>query len=242
MLAKSIKILVAGDSLALPRMGRDYISYKDVWPELLKNNLSNNFSEIRILNHSERARTITKLVKNFQDIVYIWEPDVLILQIGIVDCAPRLFSEKEHGFLNSGLIHWRIAKIIINLFSKYRRVIIKLRPWVRYTPLKKFKINLLLLGELLKKTNIKVIVLPIMPTFPSHAYRSPGYNESVQAYNLEWEKWCQLFSHAIIKTEEIILNENLEEMLLKDGHHLSIKGHKIFSNVIADKIIKIYEK
>ena len=239
MLGKNLRIVVAGDSLGLPRIKPTLISYKDIWPYILEGKLKERNVNSKILNHSERSRTLPKLLKNFQDIVSIWEPDILIIQIGIVDCAPRLFSEREHKFLNSGIIHWRIAKAIINFASKHRRQIITLRPWVRYTPLKKFKKSLEDLGKILSQTNYKTIVLPIFPSFPSHTYRSPGYNESVEKYNNEWKNFCEKYSHIFINLEEIINDLKLEDLLLEDGHHLSKLGHLRIATSLENKILEI---
>lgn len=236
---EELRIVVAGDSLGLPRLTQTIISYKDIWPLLLESKLRNKNINCVVLNHSERSRTLPKFLKNFQDIVTIWEPDILIIQIGIVDCAPRLFSEKENRFLNSGFIHWRIARAIINFASKHRRQIIKIRPWVRYTPLKKFKNSLEELGNILSKTNYKTIILPIMPSFPSHTYRSPGYNESVEKYNNEWKFFCEKYSHIFINLEEIIDDYKLEELLLEDGHHLSKLGHKRIASSLEKKVLEI---
>ncbi len=239
MSQEELRIVVGGDSLGLPRLKPTIISYKDIWPFLLESKLRNKNINCVVLNHSERSRTLPKFLKNFQDIVSIWEPDILIIQIGIVDCAPRLFSEREHKFLNSGFIHWRIARAIINFASKHRRQIIKLRSWVRYTPLKKFKMSLQNLGKILSNVNFKTIILPIMPSFPSHIYRSPGYNESVEKYNEEWKLFCEKYFHIFINLEDVINGFKLEDLLLEDGHHLSKLGHQRIAFALENKILEI---
>ena len=81
---KKIKILCIGDSLTLPRNG---VNYEDTWFYLIKQNFL-NFEFI-----SSFKRAITSNILNEHDSLELYSPDYAIIQLGIVDCAPRLIKE-----------------------------------------------------------------------------------------------------------------------------------------------------
>jgi len=164
-----------------------------------------------------------------------WEPEAVVVQVGIVDCAPRLFSPWQHAFLNNRWFHWRIARIIIRTASRYRRQIIAARPWVRYTSRRRFEKTLAALAG--KVEGIPhLLVLPILETFPEHEYRSPGYNRSVRAYNRLWEGWAQQVGARFIRHEELVGVRDIRELLLTDGHHLSPAGHAAVAGVVGETL------
>lgn len=100
------KFAVIGDSYALPRMytpktntidditnskGVIEITGREVYPEILKDNLDNNFKELafNFINLSSHANTSYNAF-NYKCLdLYMEQPDFLILQIGLVDCWNR---------------------------------------------------------------------------------------------------------------------------------------------------------
>lgn len=89
-----MKVVVLGDSFGLPRMYKHSneieVKYEETYPEQLRQMLSKEFLEdILLLNHSKRYKTSYDLIQDWTEVVYLNQPDYLILQIGIVDCWPR---------------------------------------------------------------------------------------------------------------------------------------------------------
>jgi lysophospholipase L1-like esterase len=230
-----LRIVAAADSLALPRPAPDNISWEQVWPTLLEERLCRAGLDSRVLNHGQRARTLPDLLATYEDVVACWNPGLVVLQIGIVDCAPRLFSRREHKFLNE-VIYWRLAKPLIRLASRNRRAIITLRPWVRYTPHHRFRKALGQLGRRVQGIADRVFVLPILPSFESHVRRSPGYNESVARYNQSWKEWCEACRCRFIPVEELLAGRDVRDLLLDDGHHLSVQGHAQCAEILGGLI------
>lgn len=231
-MCKLSRVIAAGDSLGLPRLKPAEVSWSQVWPTLLEDHLRERGLDIRVENHCRRERTLPRFLKEYDDIVTLWEPEAVVIQIGIVDCAPRLFSPLQHALLNNRWFHWRIARIIIRTASRFRRQIITIRPWVRYTPRKRFQKTLDRLEDRVKGIP-HLLILPILKTFPEHEYRSPGYNRSVDRYNAMWRDWCERVGAFWISHETVQQNDSMERLLLTDGHHLSVEGHKRIAEILA---------
>lgn len=95
-----MRILVLGDSLGLPRPHRinNYsfndrtlaVTYDQTYPaqltKLLKGKLYNDFE---VINRSKRSCTLRDIVSEFVDYFFFYEPNLIVLQIGIVDCWLR---------------------------------------------------------------------------------------------------------------------------------------------------------
>ena len=72
----------------------------DTWPEILKNKLKDKY---RLYNFPKRARTSYSLTSTdvLNESVNFVLPEILIIQIGIVDCSPRIFSNLEKRIIFS---------------------------------------------------------------------------------------------------------------------------------------------
>lgn len=85
-------LLIHGDSLALPRDG---VQYHETWPSRLRTKLD----EWTVINRARDGKTTKELISDEE-----WEnrrqldlytPRVVVLQLGIVDCAPRKVRKIE---------------------------------------------------------------------------------------------------------------------------------------------------
>jgi len=94
-----MRILVAGDSLGLPRPHRinSYspdetelaVSYENTYSSILNKELLDYYKmepNIEVINRSRRFQTIKNVTEEFADHLFFYEPDVIIMQVGIVDC------------------------------------------------------------------------------------------------------------------------------------------------------------
>lgn len=105
-----MRILVLGDSLGLPRPHRinNYspsetelaVSYNQTYPSIIQKMLIEEFYKenyFEVINRSRRFCNIKDILREFADFLFFYEPDVIILQIGIVDCW---FREKRTQIVN----------------------------------------------------------------------------------------------------------------------------------------------
>lgn len=81
------KLLIFTDSLGLPREKPEIVEYNQTWVNLLKANFE-------ILVFSFGGGTVDQM---YSQIAYLkmFNPDFVIVQSGIVDCAPRALKQYE---------------------------------------------------------------------------------------------------------------------------------------------------
>ncbi len=96
-------VTIAGDSLSLPRPWylkkfdpelNPFLAtkYFDTYPQILENILSDrlSFKKVRVNNSlAQRGFNITSLTARLPDIFSYYDPDLVIIQVGIVDCWRR---------------------------------------------------------------------------------------------------------------------------------------------------------
>ena len=121
---KKDNIVILSDSLSLPRVDIDEtILLNESYPYLLEQKIGH---DMKIINRGTRFAT-TDLLKNFQylfDNLLIYSPNTVIVQMGIVDCAPRLFSPLFRSLINK--IPNKITRDLFILpFKKNRRFFTK---------------------------------------------------------------------------------------------------------------------
>lgn len=228
-----LRIVVAGDSLAWPRLGPSPVYGTDVWPTLLESELCQAGLSVRVLNHSKQGRTLPDLVRDCASVVELWLPDWVIVQVGIVDCAPRVFDRWQRELMNMPGFPSILRRALVKFAAVNRARITRLRPHVRYTSPTAFRDAILqLAGCLTRVCGRNVIVLPILETVPTHAQRSAGYNEVVRQYNELWQLGCLQHGWRFVSHESVVRRQPLGTLLLEDGHHISAAGHATFAQLL----------
>lgn len=206
-----MKILCIGDSLGLPREG---CSVEETWPSLLRR----NYPQHTIIEEFQRERLIDNAVKNYNKKFKQYEADMIILQLGICDCAPRHINKtsivnrlirKSFSIIGLSDLYWKKVK------SRPRR------PNCVHTKPKRFT-NLyskLISGAV--TDGATVIIIEIGHGGTSVLTNSPFFNSNVDLYN------------GIIKTISKNYNEKVyivnplnevEDDLFVDGYHCNGKG------------------
>lgn len=97
-----MKIFILGDSLALPRPHRIKsfdpevdkelaVHFDETYGCLLQNELLNAYPTVRfsVTNRAQRLTTIKDIAAQFSDHLFYFQPDVIVMQVGIVDCWIR---------------------------------------------------------------------------------------------------------------------------------------------------------
>lgn len=214
------KIVILGDSLGLPR---EELSFEETYPFVLETKL---FKTFKIISKHKRANDTKRQVVGLYDDVELYKPDIVIVHLGIVDCAPRLFYRKEK------ILFSYINKIvpIIKIMSKYRFFLTKKLPKVYVKP-SEYERNILKIIHFLEERSIKIILVGITSTNLKNTEKSFAYDENINKYNNILEK--------IVKNKKKInfidMYQYGEDILLEDGHHLNVKGSKS----LALKILEI---
>lgn len=210
------RIVILGDSLGMPRSG---VQLEQTYPYLLQQSLV----EFEIYAKHRRANdsAIQSLPQTVLDDITYFCPDILVLHLGIVDCAPRLFSRFEQRALWNLKI---INKMIIGFMSKRRRFFTKVFPKV-YVKISQYEQNMQALIEAGKKSAQRVIVVNIASTSVENNHKSYGFERNIKAYNA-------VLNRLVVScgVELIDLNKVADKTMLdNDGIHFNIAGNALLA-------------
>lgn len=209
-----MKILFLTDSLSLPRKNSEIevVTFEQTYIQKLRMAYKDDI----IIDCAIGGARITDLQP--QCFYYkFFEPDIVFIQSGIVDCCPRPYSKFTAKTVNK-----------IGLRSKLKKVIFFLRKYrnYTYTTKRKFRVSLLEIKKQFPKS--KIYSLGIINGVDSYEKIVPGIKKNIKEFNLILKQ-----NTNYIDTSSIEL-----ESLMKDYHHLNSVGHeKLFcmlQNVIEN--------
>lgn len=227
-----MRILILGDNTVLPKLSCN-IFPQDTFGFILKNNLEASqdyevFIMGRDINNTFYQSIPARILYDFEQ----FEPDIVVLSLGSLDCSPRLLTKGEMGLINYRMVKYR-KKFLRNYF-KFRYFILK------------FQGNLI--NEKQFRQNYNKIVLEIirngaMP-LPINIPKPNITAKEQRFYDLE----------DIIRYNEIIKNiaenhscrlinlysltEREPKMVLNNHLYLSKFGHQKLSKLLEEIIIK----
>lgn len=236
-----MRIVVIGDSLCLPRITEnEVVSWEHTWPFLLEKQLKlQEPNNVELINCGKRKRTVDSLVSfDFTEHIVFKEPDLLIIQIGIVDGAPRIISKKERRLFNNRFFPRLVRNRIIKNRKKKKKIILRRNSLAKvYTKPKSFKTYLEEFKNKLDRHNYllkNVIFIPIVANFDHMESVSPGYKHNIDIYN-------KILSNFSKRTNALILEElQLElckaDLFCKDGYHLNKDGHQFLTQSLINKL------
>lgn len=228
---KSSNISIISDSISMPRAeeNAEKILISHTWPTLL-NKLFN--CSTNIYNFSKRARdSFTFSNDLINEAVKLIEPKYIILQVGIVDCSPRIFSNIEKKIIFSRLFTKSIKKFLIsykkNKFSNSK----KINRYKVQVDKKDFSNNIKSFINNIKTINrdIKIIIIPIIGDLKKLEEFRTGYATNIKNYN----RLLNIKSENIVYLSEIF-NEMKSNWFYNDGYHLSKIGHEKISKILYD--------
>lgn len=208
-------VLCVGDSLGLPRRG---VTFQSTW--LYK--ISLQFQDYLFINNF--AREFTSEGLNSEDSLEMYLPSVVIVQVGIVDCAPRFHHRDSLLFklVNSTpnsfkALFWRIFKKIRTRRIKYAFV----------DPIR-FRFNLENYLLRCQKIGVEQVVF-ILIQIPGSQMLSQNHQilESIGSYNEIIMSIAKKYGCDAINPLRLGGDENYVE----DGYHLNEAG---FDRVLAD--------
>lgn len=209
-----MKVLFLTDSLALPRDKPEKVDFGNTYIELFKRANTN----IEVQQLSIGGATLNELVKAAK-YYKSFNPDVVVLQSGIVDCAPRALRKSEQKFLKRLPF---IGKNLLKWIASYSTTLRKLRK-INYTKINHFQTFMGRLKEVFSES--KIIAVAIMPACEEYEKLVPGITENIVSYN-QVLKQC----HEIIGVNATL------DMLMSDFHHLNEKGHQYIFNELQEAL------
>jgi len=236
------KVLILADSLALPREGADDIPYEVTYPYLLEERLRQQ-SQIQlpvIMERAMRRRTIEYVLDEWFELVELRRPDVIVIHVGIVDCAPRVFLRRERQFVENLKWAW-FRKGILSFIHKHRARIIRIRPRV-YVPIERFE---RLLNEIIEKgrqLQTALVFVNILEPPLEMEKRSPGFQQNVRRYNQAIASKVDGQTARLIDLNSLIAQRGGSEKLTVDGIHLNREGHEMLARELESFVANYFKK
>ncbi|MDC0323547.1 hypothetical protein OAL33_03045, partial [Akkermansiaceae bacterium] len=116
-------VYIISDSLSLPRLSETFsenISYSETYPFLVRNSPIFEKSGLELIANGSRGRTVDSALVVLRNEASHFSPSLVIIQIGIVDCAPRVLR-KWQEFVISKTLPKIAQKLIAKVIKRYRK-------------------------------------------------------------------------------------------------------------------------
>jgi lysophospholipase L1-like esterase len=218
-------ILVAGDSLSMSRR-REGIPNEFTYAAALQF----RFPSMLVVNSSLRSNDscIISSDEYMREHLFEKTPSYIIVQVGIVDCTPRIFARYQKRILSimqrtPGMC--LLSNYIITTASRHRYKLTRLisRSYIDkhsfHGNLRKFASH-----SLQENSSCRIIIVNIPCVSGSFVERNYAISSIVQRYNSVLHSLANEFSATIVDLYEYTrINPQL---LLSDGYHIRLDAHK----------------
>lgn len=229
-------IRVYGDSLSLPRW-EDGIHFSDTYPERVRQHLHSAFKkEIYLYNRSLGGATIDQLHHQYvNDCKYFGDcDDIIIIQAGIVDCAPRPLGRRTRSLV--GTLPFPIKRRLIAFLHNHRAQLLRSGLGSRFTTPRRFAAILRQWFSDLRNRHSQIIFINIAPTLPHIEAHSPGLTANICEYNkilADLVGELQIHHLVLIDAYSAIEARGKERFIsYEDGHHITLEGHHLYAELI----------
>ena len=211
------KVLILSDSLSLPRLHPEIVRSEQTWPFLLRSAYPHVYFH-QIALGGGLMRDIRSQMAYQRHL----RPELVIAQLGIVDCAPRALRKTEQFFVSEYRIIGKIARRILPRLApflrKHRRIVYT-SPW-------QFEQEIgIIQGQF---GGVPVFWIGIIPARPGYEERVPGISENIARYNRIIQK---NLPHGFIGMDHMP-----DEGIMSDHHHLNKTGHRYIFGKVKQKV------
>lgn len=235
---KPLRIVALADSLAMARSEPAVIQWEETWPARLAAELISAGIDAEVINCGARARTADQLLDTeFEEHVVYKQPDVVVLQVGIVDCSPRIFSKRERSLLNRRFVPASLRNWIIQRRAKRRDEILRNSDPLRKVYTRPDEFTQCLEQFAAKASRLdrppRLVVLPVLCSPAVMDRKSPGHTQNVRLYNDRLRSFALSAGADWIEPETAIPTNTVDESFVDDGYHLSVSGSARCAAVLA---------
>ncbi len=176
--------------------------------------------------YSQKALSSKELRRIIDLNLDLYDSEYVILQIGIVDCARRVFSEKAVRFINMLPIFRNVIKYLAN---KYHLRLTKLYK-ITYTSPGRFADNIKYFIERFRNSK-QIIIIPILPAGSKQKKKSYKIQEQIDLYNSIFINIAQNYQNVEFLAGCIDKFLPIDDSLYtSDGYHISKRGHALILN------------
>lgn len=222
------RVLCIGDSLGLPREG---VEYHETWFVRLQHNLQ-NYEFISFFRRNATTE-ILSCGGDYGDTLLYYHPQIIILQLGICDCAPRYFKA-------SSLIN----KILYRIPQRWKKNVWGAIKVVRKRKLacadvseKQFYLNLINYMDLCKKNGVeKIIAIKIAMPASAMIHKNPLIVTAISRYNKIYDDLSLHFPSFFSVINPLPTGD--AACFVADGYHPNSCGNKLIADEIIRSLVK----
>ncbi|MCK6551387.1 SGNH/GDSL hydrolase family protein [Myxococcota bacterium] len=241
-MSRAARIVTVTDSLGMPRVvGDEALRWEEIWPKRVERALNERGTAVEIICCGARARTSGDLLgTELQEHVVFKRPDVVVVEVGVTDCAPRVFSKNEKRLLNTPVVPARVRDWIVQRRSAKRLEITAKAPLARvYTPPDRFEADLRAYARALREQPwpISLVILPIVAHAARMAKKSSRHDENVALYNGILDKIARDVDATFVAQQTLLPGRDVDAWFFQDGYHITPEG----ARVLAEHLTPILE-
>jgi acyl-CoA thioesterase-1 len=234
---------VLADSLAMPRdEGGARLAWEETWPYRLEQRLRAAGRGAEVLNCGARSRRADQIHgAEFLEHVVYKRPDLVALEIGIVDCAPRVLSKREKRLLNRRWFPRWLRERVIESRSRRRPQLIAPDPLRKVdTRPEDFERLVRLFARRLAELawGPRLVLVPILSDPRLTEPRSPGHTRNVELYNGLLRAVARDAGATFVEPESVFSAERRErgDLFFPDGYHLTAEGCSLLAQRVAELV------
>jgi len=230
-----LRIIILGNSLTYSRPYRK-APFNKLYGVKLKDYLR-QFGEHEVFIIGKNANT-TRLQSKKSYLcydVFQFNPDIVVIHLGISDCAPRLFTEIQGLYLK--FLPKYIRTKVVKFYSKYRYFFTRIFPKVYVDPIE-FRNKFDSLINQILDFGAHPILINILKTNTHLIERSYNILSNIVRYNLIIKELSE--KHNIALIDMYLPSKKFSNLLKEDGIHLSAKGNNLLALKLFNLISKQY--
>lgn len=208
----------------------DALAWEETWPYLLQDRVPGS----EVINCGARARASGGLLG--QELIELRAkgPDLVIVQVGIVDCSPRIFTALEKRILALPVVPARLRDYVIARRAARRAEITRRAPLARvHTPPGAFADHLDQFARATAPT--RMIFLPVLAHPARMEAKSPGHGGNVRLYNDLLRAAAARHRAGFVEPSAILGAIDVDAAFMNDAYHLSARG----SLAVADALVPV---
>ncbi|QEC78076.1 SGNH/GDSL hydrolase family protein [Mucilaginibacter ginsenosidivorax] len=229
------KILIIADSNGMPR---NEITYEETWVYKLITSLP----ALHFIDRSRRASTVERLITEGGDVVNVkqgadlleyYNPDVVILQLGIVDCSPRYVNNRNVFVKILNQMPNKVQSFFYRFIKKYTTR----NPNYAFVRADKFKKILEQFILRAAAISTKVLAITIAPVTEEFVRKSPHIRKSIASYNNIYKELSSKFPGFFIVDP---FDESVDiEFIALDEFHVNNEGHSLIYNNVKTALVEL---
>ena len=227
--------MILGDSLPFSRAHKVQM-LEDSWPFLIHKYSSGVF----VWNRAKGGSTAVDVGKELDHLFgYLGQEkqiDLLVIQVGIVDCCPRKNSEFEQRVASTlckiPKIGYKFSRLYLKCMSSMSK---KIGIDNLKVPLPLFKDAIRNICELGSKFAKKIIFVEIIKPCNYLILNEP----KIFKYYSEYQELANCIIKGFSNTKIIKWPDKQADFVLEDGHHLNLEGHSWLAAQLIKEIKEI---